>query len=117
MQRAERARAGVARHGTRYICHQVFCFTAAKCCTIFTVSSRDSQPADEERLTEVKILRRGVPCGRKKTSNLKQFQRLQPEFQQPRWQRAVPRAKLVQHFPLPPKLPRVLVREFASKAK
>jgi uncharacterized SAM-binding protein YcdF (DUF218 family) len=47
---------------TRY-----FPLHSPKSCTIFTVPSRESQPADEERLTGVKILRRGVSCGRKKT--------------------------------------------------
>jgi uncharacterized SAM-binding protein YcdF (DUF218 family) len=50
------------RFATRY-----FPLHTPKCCTIFTVPSRESQPADEERLTGVKILRRGVSCGRKKT--------------------------------------------------
>jgi len=50
------------RFATRY-----FPLHPPKSCTIFTVPSRESQPADEERLTGVKILRRGVSCGRKKT--------------------------------------------------
>jgi uncharacterized SAM-binding protein YcdF (DUF218 family) len=50
------------RLATRY-----FPLHTPKCCTIFTVPSRESQPADEERLTGAKILRRGVSCGRKKT--------------------------------------------------
>jgi uncharacterized SAM-binding protein YcdF (DUF218 family) len=50
------------RFATRY-----FPLHSPKSCTIFTVPSRESQPADEERLIGVKILRRGVSCGRKKT--------------------------------------------------
>jgi uncharacterized SAM-binding protein YcdF (DUF218 family) len=50
------------RFATRY-----FPLHAPKSCTIFAVPSRESQPADEERLIGVKILRRGVSCGRKKT--------------------------------------------------
>jgi DUF218 domain len=50
------------RFATRY-----FPLHPPKSCTIFALPSRESQPADEERLIGVKILRRGVSCGRKKT--------------------------------------------------